>query len=228
MQRAPAPCLDEGPGPQASPACYMAEFPAYFGLEAAPAAAPPVSEVAHPPGNRGIWVGILCELTEFALMFLAYAYFRLIHPEDFHRGPTMLNTSLGVTNTVILLTSGYFAVRAVLAIRQDRARAAQGWLVLTLVGGLAFLGVKGYEFLWNMDHGVVGVGNSFVAMYYYLTFNHLVHVVWGCLGLMWALLRNGFGAYSAADYEGLDAATLYWHATDLAWIVIFPLLYVLR
>ena len=36
------------------------------------------------------------------------------------------------------------------------------------------------------------------------------------------------GAYSAEDHEGLEAATLYWHATDLAWIVIFPLLYVLR
>jgi cytochrome c oxidase subunit 3 len=65
-------------------------------------------------------------------------------------------------------------------------------------------------------------------MYYYLTFNHLVHVVWGCLGLIWAILRTSFGAYSPEDHEGLESATLYWHATDLAWIVIFPLAYVLR
>lgn len=75
---------------------------------------------------------------------------------------------------------------------------------------------------------MVGTGNSFIAIYYYLTFNHLVHVVWGCLGLIWAILRTSFGAYSPEDHEGLEAATLYWHATDLAWIVIFPLLYVLR
>ena len=34
------------------------------------------------PGNRGMWVGILCELTEFALMFLAYAWFKQVHPPD--------------------------------------------------------------------------------------------------------------------------------------------------
>lgn len=180
------------------------------------------------PGNRGIWVGILCELTEFALMFLAYAWFRFAHPDDFHHGPAMLLAGAGVANTVVMLTSGYCAVRALLAIRRGAPRTARNWLVATLVGGIAFLLVKAWEFNWNVAHGVVGTGNSFVAMYYYLTFNHLVHVVWGCLGLIWAILRTHFGAYSPEDHEGLEAATLYWHATDLAWIVIFPLLYVLK
>ncbi len=180
------------------------------------------------PGNRGMWVGILCELTEFALMFLAYAWFKQVHPADFHHGPAMLNTASGVWNTVVMLTSGYFAVRALLAIRRNDAAAARNWLVATLAGGIAFLLIKAWEFSWNIDHGVVGTGTSFVAMYYYLTFNHLVHVVWGCLGLIWAILRTSFGAYSPEDHDGLEAAVLYWHATDLAWIVIFPLLYVLR
>lgn len=180
------------------------------------------------PGNRGIWVGILCELTEFALMFLAYAWFKQVHPADFHHGPAMLNTASGVWNTVVMLTSGYFAVRALMAIRRNDAAAARNWLMATLLGGIAFLLIKAWEFNWNIDHGVVGTGNSFVAMYYYLTFNHLVHVVWGCLGLIWAILRTSFGAYSPEDHDGLEAAVLYWHATDLAWIVIFPLLYVLR
>ena len=180
------------------------------------------------PGNRGMWVGILCELTEFALMFLAYAWFKQVHPADFHHGPAMLNTASGVWNTVVMLTSGYFAVRALFAIRRNDAAAARNWLVATLLGGIAFLLIKAWEFSWNIDHGVVGTGNSFVAMYYYLTFNHLVHVVWGCLGLIWAILRTSFGAYSPEDHDGLEAAVLYWHATDLAWIVIFPLLYVLR
>ncbi len=180
------------------------------------------------PGNRGIWVGILCELSEFALMFLAYAWFKQVHPADFHHGAAMLNTASGVWNTVVMLTSGYFAVRALFAIRRNDAAAARNWLIATLLGGIAFLLIKAWEFNWNIDHGVVGTGNSFVAMYYYLTFNHLVHVVWGCLGLIWAILRTSFGAYSPEDHDGLEAAVLYWHATDLAWIVIFPLLYVLR
>ena len=54
------------------------------------------------PGNRGIWVGILCELTEFALMFVAWAWFRFNHPEDFRAGSAMLLTSAGIANTVVL------------------------------------------------------------------------------------------------------------------------------
>ena len=77
------------------------------------------------PGNRGMWVGILCELTEFALMFLAYAWFKQVHPADFHHGPAMLNTASGVWNTVVMLTSGYFAVRALLAIRRNDAAAGR-------------------------------------------------------------------------------------------------------
>ena len=67
-------------------------------LDAVPHSPPARSPV---PGNRGIWVGIFCELTEFALMFLAYAYFRLTFPEDFHRGPGLLNTTAGVANTLV-------------------------------------------------------------------------------------------------------------------------------
>lgn len=183
---------------------------------------------ARIPGNRGIWVGIFCELTEFALMFIVYGLFRFYHPEDFRNGPALLNTTAGVANTLLLLTSGYCAVRASLAMRRGRSRSCMGWLGLTLLGGIGFLVVKFFEIRWNMDHGVTTTGNSFVTMYYYMTVNHVVHVAWGCLGLLWALAQTAFGAYTATEHEGLEAATLYWHATDLAWIVIFPLAYVVH
>ena len=83
---------------------------------------PPSTELKGTvPGNRGIWVGILCELTEFALMFVAWAWFRFNHPEDFRAGSAMLLTGAGIANTVVMLTSGYFAVRALLAIRRVMA-----------------------------------------------------------------------------------------------------------
>ena len=72
-----------------------------------------------------------------------------------------------------------------------------------------------------------GTGNSFVAMYYYLTFNHLVHAVWGILGILWVLARLLFRGYDASDYSGLEALASYWHATDIIWLVIFPFFYVL-
>lgn len=180
------------------------------------------------PGNRAIWVGIYSELSEFALMFLAYAYFRLAHPEDFRDGPLLLNTGAGIANTALMLSSSYFAMRGLLAIRENDRGACLRWLGLTLLAALGYLGVKLYEYQWNQAHGVTGMGNSFIAMYYYMTLNHVVHVSWSCLGLLWVMARTAAGGYSAADHEGVEAMALYWHATDLAWIVIFPLAYVLR
>ena len=137
----------------------------------------------------------------------------------------MLYTACGVANTVTMLTSGYFAVRALLAIRRNDRRSARNWLIGTLLGGLAFLGIKAWS----------SAGTSTTASWAPATASwrctttgpSITCAWWGCLGLIWVILRNELAAWRG-DHEGLEAATLYWHATDLAWIVIFPLFYVLR
>ena len=52
-------------------------------------------------------------------------------------------------------------------------------------------------------------------------------VVWGILGIFWVLARLLFQGDSATDYSGLEALASYWHATDIIWLIIFPLFYVL-
>jgi len=54
-----------------------------------------------------------------------------------------------------------------------------------------------------------------------------MHVVFGMSGLLWVFVRSRFNVYSAEEYVGLEAAACYWHMVDLAWIIIFPLVYVL-
>ncbi|MCB1960914.1 MAG: cytochrome c oxidase subunit 3 family protein [Rhodocyclaceae bacterium] len=180
------------------------------------------------PGNKGIWVGIYCELTEFALMFIVYFIARAHHPEAFRAGPQQLSALAGVTNTLIMLTSSYFVARALLAMRQDHARRCLCWLGAALLTGLGYPLVKYFELRWNVAHGLSGNGEVFQMTYYYLTFNHLVHVSWGLLGMLWVMLRTAMGAYSSRDHAGLEAFACYWHATDLIWLMIFPLFYVLH
>lgn len=48
------------------------------------------------------------------------------------------------------------------------------------------------------------------------------------MGLLWVIARTGAGAYSPQDHEGMEAFASYWHATDLVWLIVFPLLYLLR
>ena len=188
----------------------------------------PFAEVrGHIPGNKAIWVGIYAELTEFALMFFVYFIARAHHPEIFHQGPAQLSLLAGAANTIIMLTSSFFIARAVLAIRHNDQRVCLGWLAAALIVGIGYPVVKFFEVSWNLTQGIDGRGNVFQSSYYYLTLNHLVHVSWGLLGLVWILFRTYTGGYTAGDHRGLVAFASYWHATDMIWLMIFPLFYVL-
>jgi len=180
------------------------------------------------PGNRGIWVGIFCVLVEFLLLFCVYFIAKAHHPAAFESGPDRLATVAGVTITVLLLTSGYCMVKAVEAIRRDARRKTFFWVVAALLLGLGYPCVKFFEIRWNVANGIDGAAGIFYTVYYYLTLNHLVHVSWGLLGLGWAAARTWLGVYSARDFSGLEAAAIYWHSTDVLWLIIFPFFYVLR
>lgn len=180
------------------------------------------------PGNKGIWAGILSEMTEFALLFGVYFIARAHFPDDFRAGPLGLSLFAGTFNTLLMISGSYFVANAVIAIRQNRPEVSVRWLLLVLMAACGYFVTKYFEFRWNVDHGVTGGSGIFFTVYYYLTFTHMVHVGWGIMGLLWVMARTGTGAYTPQDHEGMEAFASYWHATDLVWLVIFPLLYLLR
>jgi cytochrome c oxidase subunit III len=196
-----------------------------------PCDVPPSAEAGLParrvPGNKGIWVGIICVFVEFAALFTVYFVARAHFPGDFEAGHTQLSLLAGATITFLLLTSSLFIALSVNAIRADRRRQSIGWLIGGLVLALGYPLVKYLEFRWNLSQGIKGDSGIFFTVYYYLTLTHLVHGFWGILGIIWVLARNLFGIYSATEYAGLEALASYWHVTDMIWLIIFSLCYVL-
>lgn len=180
------------------------------------------------PGNKGIWAGILSEMTEFALLFSVYFIARAHFPEAFREGPARLSLLAGTLNTIMMISGSYFVAKAVIAMRENRRQACSRWLYLVLVAASAYMVIKYFEFQWNISQDITGRTGIFFSVYYYLTFTHIVHVGWGMMGLSWVMVRTKSGAYTPQEHDGLEAFASYWHATDLAWLVIFPLLYVLR
>jgi len=185
------------------------------------------AETRRIPGNKGIWAGITCEFVEFAVLFAVYFVSRAHFSESFHEGAQRLSVVFGTLITLLMITSSYFIACSVNAIRNGRQRSALRWLVAGLLVALGYPVVKYLEIRWNLAHDINGGSGIFFTVYYYLTFNHLVHAVWGILGIFWVLARLLFHGYSAEDYSGLEALASYWHATDIIWLIIFPLFYVL-
>ena len=179
------------------------------------------------PGNKGIWVGICCEFVEFPVLFIVYFVARSHFPDSFEHGADRLSRLSGTVITLLMVTSSFFIACSVNTMRAGQRQRSIYWLIAGLIVALGYPVAKVLEINWNLAHGINGESGIFFTVYYYLTFNHLVHATWGILGMLWVLARHLAGGYSSDDYVGLEALASYWHATDIIWLVIFPFFYVL-
>jgi|TARA_R110002050_G_scaffold299981_2_gene467199 cytochrome c oxidase subunit 3 len=180
------------------------------------------------PGSFAVWVFIYAELTEFGLFFILFLVAKAYFPADFSQGPQKLSTLAGLTNTLILLSSSLCVVKAMAAIKIGNTKSTINWLLLTITAGALYCGVKYWEFGRNEALDISPRDDYFIAAYYYIGFNHLLHVLIGMATLGFVALLTAFGFYDAKNHEGLESAATYWHMIDLVWIIIFPLLYVLH
>ena len=179
------------------------------------------------PGNKGIWVGICCEFVEFLVLFVVYFVARAHFPDAFEEGAERLSRISGTAITLLMVTSSFFIACSVTSMRAGQQRRSLYFLIAGLLVALGYPVAKVLEIQWNLAHGINGESGIFFTVYYYLTFNHFVHAVWGILGILWVLARHLAGGYSSEDYSGLEALASYWHATDIIWLIIFPFFYVL-
>lgn len=180
------------------------------------------------PGDFAIWIFIFAELLVFGVFFLAYAFSRANNVELFNESQLHLNRIAGAANTVVLLTSSYFVVRAVAAIRADNARRCGHWLLSAIGMGSVFLVIKMFEFGEKFSAGISLSTNTFFMFYLSLTFFHFMHVILGIVILAAVLLKARSGGYSAANHTGVETGASYWHMVDLVWLILFPLVYVIH
>lgn len=199
-----------------------AESSASLALSPRPRSANPL------PGDFAIWIFILAELLVFAVFFIAYAVARSRNVELFNEYQLTLNTDIGALNTVFLITASFFVVRAVGAIKQANSRYCGHWLAASLVMGSCFMVLKTMEFADKFSAGISLSTNTFYMFYLSLTFFHYMHVIMGMVILVVVMIKAYQGKYSPENHTGVETGGAYWHMVDLVWIVLFPLVYVIR
>ena len=190
----------------------------------------------------GMWIFLITEIMFFGGMFMVYTVYRSAYPDVFAIASSTLNVYIGAANTVVLLCSSLTMVLAVRAAQLGQKKAIVTFIVLTLILGFVFLGVKAYE--WNekfQEHhipglsfhleevapGLQGQAQLFFSLYFAMTGLHALHMVIGA-GIMFVLIRHAMqGRYNAEYYTPVDVGGLYWHFVDIIWIFLFPLLYLI-
>jgi len=164
----------------------------------------------------------------FAVFFAAYAFTRLNHVELFNQYQATLNRDAALLNTLALLTSSYFVIRGVVAARGGNNPLCARWLWAAVGMGALFLVVKSAEYAHHLGAGVSLSTNTFYMFYLSLTFFHFMHVILGMVILAAVAVKAGRGGYSVDEHTGVETGASYWHMVDLVWLILFPLVYVMR
>ncbi|MFT6910672.1 MAG: nitric oxide reductase NorE protein [Oleiphilaceae bacterium] len=180
------------------------------------------------PGDLAIWLLILAELAVFSIFFIAYGFVRMDNPEMFAEAYQHLNRLAGLINTLALITSSYFVVRAVLAIKNNQSKECSVWLNWALLAAMVFVVVRIWEYSETMSLGYSVHTNVFYMFYFLLSFFHFAHVLIGMVMLFAVSRKAKRGSYSIDDYSGVESGASYWHMVDLLWIIIFLLVYVIH
>lgn len=137
--------------------------------------------------------------------------------------PEALIQELGLLLTAVLLLSSLSAYRAEVAASHGDNESASRWILLTIGAGLLF--VAGVVFEWHEAFSDFPPGTGFGTTFFTLTGIHTTHVVSGLIVLAFVYRRAARGEYGADHYWGVEGAAKYWHFVDLAWVFIYPTLY---
>lgn len=191
---------------------------------------------SDPVGARtGMWLFLFTEILLFGGLFIIYAVYRGQYTEGFHLAGHELNVWLGVTNTVVLLTSSLTMVLGVSALQRGQLGLTQLYLISTLLLAFTFLLIKFFEWSAKFSHGIFpgkehlhslphGEG-IFFNLYFMMTGLHGIHVIIGMIVMTVIYNRVQSGTITQANQGILEYAGLYWHLVDLVWIFLLPLFY---
>lgn len=181
----------------------------------------------YPPGGILIWIVVFIELITFMMGMGAFVVKRSQNTSEFHESQKLLSPVFGLINTILLVTAGYFMAIAVQKLRRGENDSSVKRMGLSILFGLSFMGLKGYEYYDKIVHGF-GLEHSDFFMYYWLlTGFHFVHVLAGIVILTTLLFYVKKGYYSMKNHEDVETGGVFWHMCDLIWLILFPILYLL-
>jgi cytochrome c oxidase subunit 3 len=203
-------------------------------------------------GTLGMWIFLVTEIMFFGGMFLAYTLYRNLFPAAFASASNHLDIKLGAVNTGVLILSSFTMAMAVYFTQIGKRRPQVLCLVLTLVLGLTFLGIKAVEYHEKYTdrlipgklipgaefgpdphklHLLEGATMKQVEMFYYIYFAmtgmHALHMIIGAGLLLYLIIFSLRGRFDPEYHSPVEVIGLYWHFVDIVWIFLFPLLYLL-
>ncbi len=184
------------------------------------------STIARPyPGrldlNRiGLWLFIVSESFLFAAL-LSSRYFL----QELHR-PEEVNQPLGLVLTSVLLLSSLSAFRAEASSAHGNQKGFELNILATIAMGLLFLAGVGVE--WKEGFTDFPPHSGYGTIFFATTGIHAFHVLSGLIALAIVYGLGKSGRFTEGSNWGVEGVVKYWHFVDVAWVFIYPTLYLVN
>jgi cytochrome c oxidase subunit 3 len=189
--------------------------------------------------SLAMWIFLVTEVMFFGGLFMAYLLYRWMFPSVFTAGSHHLDIRLGGFNTIVLICSSLTMALAVRGAQHGDRRKLTMFMILTLILGSTFLGVKVIEYHDKWVHHLIPGPHFqwdgpaareieiFYSLYFAMTGLHALHMIIGAGLILWLLPKCIKGRYTADYHHPIECFGLYWHFVDIVWIFLFPLLYLI-
>lgn len=173
----------------------------------------------------GFWVFLMSDAILFGMVFATYV--TSLHATAGGPGPRDLYDIKSVfSETMLLLASSFTFGMASLALKYKHGKTRLvGWMLVTLVLGVAFLGFELHDFSSMFAKGGVPSRSGFLSAFFDLVPLHGVHVAAGCLWLICLLGQIARYGLDTKTKLGIMRLALFWHFLDIIWIAIFSVVY---
>jgi heme/copper-type cytochrome/quinol oxidase subunit 3 len=172
----------------------------------------------------GMWIFLASEVMLFAGFIGSFVNLRAANLVMMTEAAHLLNRPLGALNTLVLITSSFSMAMGVGAMHRDNRTRTKICLLITIILGATFLGVKAVEYAQKFEHHYTPHTNLFFSFYFLMTGLHALHVLVGVVLLSIVLWKVSVHSVRM-DACAVENAGLYWHFVDVVWIFLFPLLY---
>lgn len=185
-----------------------------------------------------MWIFLVTELMLFGGMFAAFAIFRRWYPLGFTKGSSEMELVMGAVNTAILITSSFTMSLAEFSIARGKVSRCVWLLLLTMLLGSLFLGIKFTEYyLHYQDHKLPGFGfqqsgplgtqvQMFFFFYYVMTGLHSIHLLIGIGLVLVILIPTVTGYLNGTYFTPIRNISLYWHFVDVIWVFLYAIFYI--
>ena len=172
----------------------------------------------------GIWIYLMSVCLLFSGLFATYS---VLHGHT-AGGPTpqsLFELPYVLVETMFLLVSSFTCGLATLAMNRQQRNATVGWLAVTFLLGLGFVGMEVHEFAHLVAIGAGPSRSAFLSSFFTLVATHGLHVTCGLIFMavmMVTVLKKGL---TPSTQTRLNCLSLFWHFLDIIWVGVFSLVY---